>query len=61
MIPFVTLCAFTLIGIEGIASEIEFPFGIDSSDLPLDLMTAELRNEVEHMISRLSTHSDDWM
>lgn len=46
MIPFVTLTAFTLIGIESIASETEFPFGIDSSDLPLDLMCAELRNEV---------------
>jgi putative membrane protein len=73
MIPFVTVVAFTLTGIEAIASEIEMvrslcpslrrsrkltslglfsrcalaqPFGIDDSDLPLDLFCAELRNEV---------------
>lgn len=46
MIPFVTLVAFTLMGVEGIASEIEEPFGTDQSDLPLDYMCAELRNEV---------------
>ncbi|KAI5476644.1 hypothetical protein MNV49_007422 [Pseudohyphozyma bogoriensis] len=61
MVPFVTLCAFTLIGIEGIASEIEQPFGLDPSDLPLDLMCAELRNEVEHTISRLDWHTESWM
>lgn len=40
MVPFVSLCAFTLIGIEGIASELEQPFGIDNSDLPLDLIVS---------------------
>ncbi len=35
MIPIVTLVAFTLMGIEGIADEIEMPFGMDDSDLPL--------------------------
>ncbi|GAA5987522.1 hypothetical protein JCM11641_007173 [Rhodosporidiobolus odoratus] len=60
MIPFVTVVAFTLVGIEAIAAEIEMPFGIDDSDLPLDLFCAELRNEVEHMISRLSTAEEEW-
>ncbi|CEQ39276.1 SPOSA6832_00803 [Sporobolomyces salmonicolor] len=55
MIPF-----FTLMGIEGIASEIEMPFGVDDSDLPLDLFCAELRNEVEHCISRLATGTEEW-
>jgi putative membrane protein len=45
-IPFVTVCAFMLLGIEGIASEIEMPFGEDDSDLPQDLICAEVRNEV---------------
>ena len=40
MVPFVSLCAFTLIGIEGIASELEQPFGMDSGDLPLDLVVS---------------------
>jgi ion channel-forming bestrophin family protein len=35
MIPVVTIVAFTLMGIEGIADEIEQPFGTDASDLPL--------------------------
>lgn len=59
-IPFVSLVAFTLMGIEAIASELEQPFGVDASDLPLDLMTAELRNEVEHMLARLPQGCDEW-
>ena len=35
MVPLVTVVAFTLMGIEGIADEIEMPFGLDSGDLPL--------------------------
>lgn len=35
MVPLVTVVAFTLMGIEGIADEIEMPFGTDASDLPL--------------------------
>jgi ion channel-forming bestrophin family protein len=42
MIPIVTLVAFTLMGIEGIADEIEQPFGTDSSDLPLGAASAAL-------------------
>lgn len=79
----VTLIAFTLIGIEGIASEIEAPFGLgnlpipcipvpnsitdeifdnisyDASDLPLDYICAELRCEVEQVISRLKETPTD--
>jgi len=53
MIPFVTCYAFILQGIEGIATEIEQPFGRQPSDLPLDLITAELRNEIEHLMTDL--------
>ena len=35
MVPLVTVVAFTLMGIEGIADEIEMPFGLDNFDLPL--------------------------
>ncbi|KAK4051315.1 hypothetical protein OIO90_004796 [Microbotryomycetes sp. JL221] len=45
MVPFVSICAFTLMGIEGIASEIEMPFGID----------------IEHMTLRLESSSDEWL
>ena len=40
MVPLVTVVAFTLMGIEGIADEIEMPFGLDKSDLPLGMATA---------------------
>ncbi|POY76045.1 hypothetical protein BMF94_0768 [Rhodotorula taiwanensis] len=60
MIPFVTLVAFTLCGIEGIAVELEMPFGVDDSDLNLDLFCAEIRNEVEHMLARLPSSLCDW-
>ncbi|KAH8919132.1 UPF0187-domain-containing protein [Atractiella rhizophila] len=59
MIPFIALVAHLLLGIEGIASEIEMPFGNDDSDLPLDLVCAELRNEVEHLMARLPERWED--
>ncbi|QRW00249.1 bestrophin protein [Ceratobasidium sp. AG-Ba] len=59
MIPVVTLVAYTLMGIEGIANEIEMPFGRDPSDLPLDRYCEELRNEVEYIIENLPEGDDD--
>ncbi|KIK95303.1 hypothetical protein PAXRUDRAFT_33055 [Paxillus rubicundulus Ve08.2h10] len=46
MVPIVTVVAFTLMGIEGIADEIEMPFGYDSQDLPLDTYCDDLKEEV---------------
>ncbi|KAG8897060.1 hypothetical protein FRB99_008478 [Tulasnella sp. 403] len=53
MVPLVTVVAFTLMGIEGIANEIEMPFGKDSADLPLERYCAALRSEVEYIIERM--------
>ncbi|KAI0747718.1 Bestrophin, RFP-TM, chloride channel-domain-containing protein [Daedaleopsis nitida] len=47
MVPLVTVVAFTLMGIEGIADEIEMPFGTDSCDLPLERYCEDLREEIE--------------
>ncbi|KAF9230783.1 Bestrophin, RFP-TM, chloride channel-domain-containing protein [Melanogaster broomeanus] len=52
-VPIVTVVAFTLMGIEGIADEIEMPFGYDKHDLPLDTYCDDLKEEVEYMIERL--------
>jgi len=52
-IPVVTVVAFTLMGIEGIANEIEMPFGSDKSDLPLDQICADMKEEIEYIIGRL--------
>ncbi|TFK46417.1 UPF0187-domain-containing protein [Heliocybe sulcata] len=53
MIPIVTVVAFTFMGIEGIADEIENPFGHDKSDLPLDRYCSDLKEEIEYIIERL--------
>ncbi|KIO20221.1 hypothetical protein M407DRAFT_81841 [Tulasnella calospora MUT 4182] len=61
-IPLVTLVAFTLMGIEGIANEIEMPFGRDgksSADLPLERYCEALRSEMEYMIERLPEGPED--
>ncbi|KAF8627895.1 hypothetical protein AX15_004191 [Amanita polypyramis BW_CC] len=53
MIPIVTVVAFTFIGIEGIADEIEMPFGTDVRDLPLDRYCEDLKEEINYIIDRL--------
>ncbi|KAI0060827.1 UPF0187-domain-containing protein [Artomyces pyxidatus] len=52
-IPIVTVVAFTFMGIEGIAEEIEMPFGLDESDLPLDRYCSDLKEEINYIIDRL--------
>ncbi|KAF9264875.1 hypothetical protein L218DRAFT_998351 [Marasmius fiardii PR-910] len=52
-IPIVSVVAFTLVGIEGIADEIEMPFGNDAGDLPLDRYCEDLKEEILHIIARL--------
>jgi putative membrane protein len=43
------IVAFTLLGIDGIGSEIEQPFGEDANDLPLDDLCDVLKDEVACM------------
>jgi putative membrane protein len=52
-VPVVTAIAFTFMGIEGIADEIEMPFGNDDCDLPLDQYCQDLKEEIFFMIDRL--------
>ncbi|TRM61764.1 Bestrophin, RFP-TM, chloride channel-domain-containing protein [Schizophyllum amplum] len=53
VIPVVTIVAFTLMGIEGIADQIEMPFGMETSDLPLDRYCEDLKEEIHFMITSL--------
>ncbi|THH33003.1 hypothetical protein EUX98_g1224 [Antrodiella citrinella] len=53
MVPVVTVVAFTLMGIEGIADEIEMPFGLDKFDLPLERYCEDLKEEIDYMVERL--------
>lgn len=52
-VPIVTVVAFTFMGIEGIAEEIEMPFGTDERDLPLDRYCQDLKEEIDYIIERL--------
>ncbi|KAJ2917587.1 hypothetical protein MD484_g2775, partial [Candolleomyces efflorescens] len=53
IVPIVTVVAFTFMGIEGIAEEIEMPFGHDDRDLPLDRYCHDLKEEIYYIIDRL--------
>lgn len=48
-----------MMGVEGIAAEVENPFGADPNDLPLDIECAELRVEGDYIIARLPEGQDD--
>ncbi|KAF5386722.1 hypothetical protein D9615_001835 [Tricholomella constricta] len=55
-VPIVTVVAFTFMGIEGIADEIEMPFGTDERDLPIgsvDRYCQDLKEEINYIIERL--------
>ncbi|MBE9229286.1 hypothetical protein IQ264_28170 [Phormidium sp. LEGE 05292] len=47
----VVIISFTLLGIEEIGVEIENPFGYDTNDLPLDTICANMRRNIEDLIS----------
>ena len=44
-IPVTILVVFTLYGIDGIATELEDPFGFDRIDIPLDAIVEDIRSE----------------
>jgi len=52
-VPIVTAVAFTFMGIEGIADEIEMPFGTDERDLPTDRYCHDLKEEINYVIERM--------
>jgi ion channel-forming bestrophin family protein len=55
----VTIISFTLLGIEAIGLEIENPFGHDANDLPLDAICANMRRNMEDLIT-LAPSIRDW-
>ena len=55
----VVLVSFTLLGIEAIGLEIENPFGHDANDLPLDTICANMRRNMEDLIT-LAPSVRDW-
>ncbi|KAK9709207.1 hypothetical protein K7432_009184 [Basidiobolus ranarum] len=51
-VPVMAIASFTFFGIEKISLEIENPFGHDPNDLPMDHFCAQLKMELENLISK---------
>ena len=49
-VPIVVLVTFTLYGIDGIASQLEDPFGYDRNDIAMDSIVEDIREEISVMI-----------
>ena len=60
IVPIVTVVAFTFMGIEGIAEEIEMPFGTDERDLPLERYCDDLKEEILYVFLNLLFSVADW-
>ncbi|KAI9634914.1 Bestrophin, RFP-TM, chloride channel-domain-containing protein, partial [Dioszegia hungarica] len=59
MVFIVTCGAFTMMGVEHIAAQVEMPFGTDACDLNLDLYCNELLYECEAILERLPEGDED--
>lgn len=49
-VPIVVLVTFTLYGIDGIASQLEDPFGYDRNDIRMDNIVEDIREEIAVMV-----------
>jgi putative membrane protein len=49
-VPIVVLVTFTLYGIDGIASQLEDPFGFDRNDIKMDSIVEDIREEIAVMV-----------
>ncbi|KAL8698635.1 MAG: hypothetical protein Q9201_006458 [Fulgogasparrea decipioides] len=49
-IPVVSLIMFTLYGIDGIASQLEDPFGYDRNDIKMDFIVEDIRSEISVLL-----------
>ncbi|KNE61580.1 hypothetical protein AMAG_06393 [Allomyces macrogynus ATCC 38327] len=54
------LASFTLLGVESIGAEIEFPFGLDLNDLPLDRFVRDMTEEISAIINTEPVSLADW-
>ena len=64
-IPITTLIVFTLYGIDGIATQLEDPFGFDKNDIKMDAIVEDIRSETLVLVDewkRVGEQADgsDW-
>lgn len=50
-VPIVVLVTFTLYGIDGIARQLEDPFGQDRNDIKVDDLVEDVREEAEGLLA----------
>lgn len=60
-VPVVVLISFTLYGIDGIASQLEDPFGFDRNDIKMDSIVEDIRNEIAVLLEEWKRVGDEEM
>lgn len=61
MVPVTMIGAYAMLGLEMIGNEIENPFGYDSNDLPITLLSNKIRVSVHDLLGvELPTEKKEW-
>lgn len=60
-VPVVVLISFTLYGIDGIATQLEDPFGFDRNDIKMDFIIEDIRNEIVVLLEEWKRVGDEEM
>lgn len=60
-VPVVMLVTFALYGIDGIATQLEDPFGYDRNDIKMDHIIEDIRNEIAVLLEEWKRVGDNEM
>lgn len=60
-VPVVVLISFALYGIDGIATQLEDPFGFDRNDIKMDFIIEDIRNEIAVLLEEWKRAGDEEM
>ena len=58
-VPITTLIVFTLYGIDGIASQLEDPFGYNRNDINMDAIVEDIRSEILVLVDEWKRVGDE--
>lgn len=60
-VPVVVMVTFTLYGIDGIATQLEDPFGYNRNDIKMDFIIEDIRNEIAVLLDEWNRVGDGEM
>lgn len=60
-VPVVIMVTFTLYGIDGIATQLEDPFGYNRNDIKMDFIIEDIRNEIAVLLDEWNRVGDGEM